>query len=149
MLKLIYVRFFSIKAPYFRQPINLKRLIYLIQMIDTEKKILASGIEMKYLSEEHIFRKGQKAEFVFFLKEGSLLFDWPSEKTKSRIINLPCFIGIEEAMDGKNYSYSVKTLVECKFLVFERKYFLMLMNEFEIARIYFMKKIEDFNTLSS
>ena len=149
MLKLMYVRFFSIKAPYFRQPINLKRLIYLIQMIDTEKKILASGIEMKYLSEEHIFRKGQKAEFVFFLKEGSLLFDWPSEKTKSRIINLPCFIGIEEAMDGKNYSYSVKTLVECKFLVFERKYFLMLMNEFEIARIYFMKKIEDFNTLSS
>ena len=149
MLKLMYVRFFSIKALYFRQPINLKRLIYLIQMIDTEKKILASGIEMKYLSEEHIFRKGQKAEFVFFLKEGSLLFDWPSEKTKSRIINLPCFIGIEEAMDGKNYSYSVKTLVECKFLVFERKYFLMLMNEFEIARIYFMKKIEDFNTLSS
>ena len=129
--------------------IHLKRLIYLIQMIDTEKKILASGIEMKYLSEEHIFRKGQKAEFVFFLKEGSLLFDWPSEKTKSRIINLPCFIGIEEAMDGKNYSYSVKTLVECKFLVFERKYFLMLMNEFEIARVYFMKKIEDFNTLSS
>jgi CRP-like cAMP-binding protein len=117
--------------------------------IDTEKKILASGIEMKYLSEEHIFRKGKKAEFVFFLKEGSLLFDWPSEKTKSKIINLPCFIGIEEAMDGKNYSYSVKTLVECKFLVFERKYFLMLMNEFEIARIYFMKKIEDFNILSS
>ena len=149
MLKLIYVRFFSIKAPYFRQLINLRRLIYLIQMIDTEKKILASGIEMKYLSEEHIFRKGQKAEFIFFLKEGSLLFDWPSEKTKSRIINLPCFIGIEEAMDGKNYSYSVKTLVDCKFLVFERKYFLMLMNEFEIARVYFMKKIEDFNILSS
>lgn len=149
MLKLMYVRFLSIKAPYFRQSINLKRLIYLIQMIDTEKKILASGIEMKYLSEEHIFRKGQKAEFVFFLKEGSLLFDWPSEKTKSRIINLPCFIGIEEAMDGKNYSYSVKTLVECKFLVFERKYFLMLMNEFEAATPYFLQKIEDFNILSS
>lgn len=149
MLKLMYVRFFSIKAPYFRQPINLKRLIYLIQMIDTEKKILASGIEMKYLSEEHIFRKGQKAEFIFFLKEGSLLFDWPSEKTKSRIINLPCFIGIEEAMDGKNYSYSVKTLVECKFLVFERKYFLMLMNEFEAATPYSLQKIEDFNILSS
>ena len=149
MLKLMYVRFFSIKAPYFRQPINLKRLIYLIQMIDTEKKILASGIEMKYLSEEHIFRKGQKAEFVFFLKEGSLLFDWPLDETRSKVINLPCFIGIEEAMDGKNYSYSVKTLVECKFLVFERKYFLMLMNEFEAATPYFLQKIEDFNILSS
>lgn len=153
MLKLIYVRFFSIKAPYFRQLINLRRLIYLIQMadtfIDTEKKILASGIEMKYLSEEHIFRKGQKAEFVFFLKEGSLLFDWPSDKTKSRIINLPCFVGIEEAMDGKSYSCSMKTLVDCKFLVFERKYFLMLMNEFEAATPYFLQKIKDFNILSS
>jgi CRP-like cAMP-binding protein len=116
---------------------------------DTEKKILASGIEMKYLSEEYIFRKGQKAEFVFYFKEGSLLMDWPLEKTKSRIINLPFFIGIEEAMEGKNYSCSMKTLVDCKFLVFERKYFLMLMNEFEAATPYFLQKKEDFNILSS
>ena len=116
---------------------------------DTEKKILASGIEMKYLSEEYIFRKGQKAEFVFYFKEGSLLMDWPLEKTKSRIINLPCFIGIEEAMEGKNYSCSMETLVDCKFLVFERKYFLMLMNEFEAATPYFLQKKEDFNILSS
>jgi len=34
--------------------------------IETEKKILASGIEMRYLSDEHIFRKGQKAEYIFF-----------------------------------------------------------------------------------
>ena len=58
------------KAPYFRQLINLKRWIDSIQMRYIENKILASGIEMKYLSEEYIFRKGQKAEFVFFLKEG-------------------------------------------------------------------------------
>ena len=149
----MYVRFLSIKAPYFRQLINLRRLIYLIQMADTftetEKKILASGIEMKYLSEEHIFRKGQKAEFVFFLKEGSLLIDWVLDKKKSRIINIPCFIGIEEAIDGKKYSYSIQTLIDCKFLVFERNYFLMLMNEFEVAMPYFLQKIEDFNILSS
>jgi CRP-like cAMP-binding protein len=114
-----------------------------------ENKILASGIEMKYLSEEYIFRKGQKAEFVFFLKEGSLLFDWPLDETRSKVINLPCFIGIEEAMDGKNYVCSMKTLVDCKFLVFERKYFLMLMNEFEAATPYFLQKKEDFNILSS
>ena len=111
------------KAPYFRQLINLKRWIDSIQMRYIENKILASGIEMKYLSEEYIFRKGQKAEFVFFLKEGSLLFDWPLDETRSKVINLPCFIGIEEAMDGKNYSCSMKTMVDCKFLVFERKYF--------------------------
>jgi hypothetical protein len=43
----------------------------------------------------------------------------------------------------------MKTLVDCKFLVFERKYFLMLMNEFEAATPYFLQKIEDFNILSS
>jgi CRP-like cAMP-binding protein len=137
------------KAPYFRQLINLKRWIDSIQMRYIENKILASGIEMKYLSEEYIFRKGQKAEFVFFLKEGSLLFDWPLDETRSKVINLPCFIGIEEAMDGKNYSCSMKTMVDCKFLVFERKYFLMLMNEFEAATPYFLQKKEDFNILSS
>jgi CRP-like cAMP-binding protein len=110
---------------------------------------LASGIEMKYLSEEHIFRKGQKAEFVFFLKEGSLLIDWSLEKTKSKVINLPCFIGIEEAMDGKNYSYSTQTLGNCRFLVFEKKFFLMLMNEFDAAMPYFLQKKEDFNILST
>ena len=137
------------KASYFRQLINLKRWIDSIQMRYIENKILASGIEMKYLSEEYIFRKGQKAEFVFFLKEGSLLFDWPLDETRSKVINLPCFIGIEEAMEGKNYSCSMKTLVDCKFLVFERKYFLMLMNEFEAATPYFLQKKEDFNILSS
>lgn len=137
------------KAPYFRQLINLKRWIDSIQMRYIENKILASGIEMKYLSEEYIFRKGQKAEFVFFLKEGSLLFDWPLDETRSKVINLPCFIGIEEALDGKNYSCSMKTMVDCKFLVFERKYFLMLMNEFEAATPYFLQKKEDFNILSS
>lgn len=149
----MYVRFYSMKAPYFRPRINLKWLIDYIQMADTiidlEKKILASGIEMKYLSKEHIFRKGQKAEFVFFLKEGSLLIDWSLEKTKSKVINLPCFIGIEEAMDGKNYSYSTQTLGNCRFLVFEKKFFLMLMNEFDAAMPYFLQKKEDFNILST
>jgi CRP-like cAMP-binding protein len=138
---------------YFRQRIGLKGLIDLIPMadtfIETEKKILASGIEMKYLSDEYIFRKGQKAEYVFFLKEGSLLIDWPSDKLKSRTIHLPCFIGIEEAMEGKNYSCSTQTVVDCKFLVFEREYFLMLMNEFEAATPYFLQKKEDFKILSS
>ena len=30
--------------------------------------------------------------------------------------------------------------VDCKFLVFERVYFLMLMNEFEAATAYFLQK---------
>jgi CRP-like cAMP-binding protein len=117
--------------------------------IETEKKILASGIEMRYLSDEHIFRKGQKAEYIFFLKEGSLSIHWPTDKSKSRVIDIPCFIGIEEAMEGKSYTCSMRTLVDCKFLVFERVYFLMLMNEFEAATAYFLQKKKDFNILSS
>ena len=34
---------------------------------DTERKVLASGIELRYLPDEYLFRQGQKAEFVFYL----------------------------------------------------------------------------------
>jgi len=48
--------------------------------LETEKKVLASGIELKYLPDEYLFRKGQKAEFVFYLQNGGLLLEWPNEK---------------------------------------------------------------------
>jgi len=78
-----------------------------------------------------------------------LSIHWPTDKSKSRVIDIPCFIGIEEAMEGKSYTCSMRTLVDCKFLVFERVYFLMLMNEFEAATAYFLQKKKDFNILSS
>ena len=49
----------------------------------------------------------------------------------------------------RNAVFFVKDVVDCKFLVFEREYFLMLMNEFEAATPYFLQKKEDFKILSS
>ena len=112
--------------------------------LETEKKVLASGIELKYLPDEYLFRKGQKAEFVFFVQSGALLFEWPNEK---KIINLgqaPFFIGIDEVLSGSKYSCHAQTTEFSEFLVFERAYFLMLLNEFENALPYFLQKEAEF-----
>jgi hypothetical protein len=35
-------------------------------MRETERKILASGIELSFKEGEYLYRKGQDAEFVFY-----------------------------------------------------------------------------------
>jgi hypothetical protein len=38
--------------------------------------VLASGIELKYLPDGYLLRKkGQKAEFVFYVQSGGILFE--------------------------------------------------------------------------
>ncbi|MFM6914380.1 MAG: hypothetical protein ACKOUQ_05710, partial [Aquirufa sp.] len=71
---------------------------------DTERKVLASGIELRYLPDEYLFRLGQKAEFVFYLQEGSLVLEGPAG-----FVTIDCpgvFIGIEEAIEEKKHVYS-------------------------------------------
>jgi CRP-like cAMP-binding protein len=84
--------------------------------LETEKKVLASGIVLKYLPDEYLFRKGQKAEFVFYVQSGGLLFEWPNEKKIITITQVPFFIGIDE----------------------------MLLNEFDDALPYFLQKEAEF-----
>lgn len=108
---------------------------------DTERKVLASGIELRYLPEEYLFRLGQKAEFVFYLQEGSLILEGLAGNTT--IDRKGLFIGIEEAIDEKKHVYSAMTTSNAQFLVFERKYFQFLIDEFDLALPYFeLKKAE-------
>jgi CRP-like cAMP-binding protein len=112
--------------------------------LETEKKVLASGIELKYLPDEYLFRKGQKAEFVFYVQSGGLLFEWPNEKKIITITQVPFFIGIDEVLSGTKYTCHAQTTEFSEFLVFERAYFLMLLNEFEDALPYFLQKEAEF-----
>lgn len=107
------------------------------QLLETEKKILASGIEINYLANEFLFRQGQKAEFVFYLQGGSVLLEWPQENKCLVLNNKSIFIGIDEAIHGSKYFCTAVTTDESKFLVFDRAYFIQLMNEFEHANDYF------------
>jgi CRP-like cAMP-binding protein len=75
---------------------------------DTERKVLASGIELRYLPDEYLFRQGQKAEFVFYLQEGSLLLE--SKVGFVTIDKKGVFIGIEEAIESKKHIYSAIVL---------------------------------------
>jgi hypothetical protein len=110
---------------------------------DTERKVLASGIELRYLPDEYLFRQGQKAEFVFYLQEGSLLLE--SKVGFVTIDKKGVFIGIEEAIESKKHIYSAMTSSYAQFLVFERKYFQQLIDEFDLALAYFEFKKAEYN----
>jgi CRP-like cAMP-binding protein len=113
--------------------------------LDTERKVLASGIELRYLPDEYLFRQGQKAEFVFYLQEGSLLLESPLGFVT--IDKKGVFVGIEEAIESKKHIYSAMTSSYAQFLVFERKYFQLLIDEFDLALPYFELKKAEFNEL--
>ena len=115
--------------------------------LETEKKILASGIELTYLADEYLFRKGQKVEYVFYLLNGSLEIEWPNENKILTIRSSNYFIGIEEALSGEKYSCHAHTVELSKFLVFERAYFVLLFHEFEQAPSYFLQKQKEFTDL--
>ena len=112
---------------------------------DTERKVLASGIELRYLPDEYLFRQGQKAEFVFYLQEGSLVLEGPAGFVA--IERKGVFIGIEEAIDERKHLYSAMTSSYSQFLVFERKYFQLLIDEFDLALPYFELKKAELNEL--
>jgi len=106
------------------------------QLIDTERKILASGILINYLPAEFLFRQGQKAEFVFYLKHGSLEMQWPEKDKELQINQQNVFIGLDEAFSRGRYTCTAMTTELSEFLVFEREYFLQLTQEFEHAVSY-------------
>ena len=88
------------------------------ELLETSKKVLASGIEINYLGDEFLFRQGQKAEFVFYLQEGSLLLESPTSFVT--IDRKGVFIGIEEAIEEKKHVYTAMTSSYAQFLVFEK-----------------------------
>ena len=57
------------------------------------------------------------------------------------------FIGIEEAIEEKKHVYTAMTSSYAQFLVFERKYFQLLIDEFDLALPYFECKKAEFNEL--
>jgi CRP-like cAMP-binding protein len=113
-------------------------------LIDTERKILASGILINYLPSEFLFRHGQKAEFVFYLKRGSFEMQWPEKDKKILISQRNVFIGLDEAFIQGRYICTAMTTELSEFLVFERAYFMELINEFEYAVPYLESMQEEF-----
>jgi CRP-like cAMP-binding protein len=114
------------------------------QLIDTERKILGSGILINYLPEEFLFRQGQKAEFVFYVKQGSLVMQWPEKDKKLNIRQRNVFIGLDEAFINGRYACTAMTTELSEFLVFERAYFMQLIHEFEYAIPYLESMQEAF-----
>lgn len=113
-------------------------------LIDTERKILGSGILINYLPREFLFRQGQKAEFVFYLNRGSMEMQWLEKDKKIQISQRNVFIGLDEAFSQGRYVCTAMTTGLSEFLVFERAYFMELINEFEYAIPYLESMQEAF-----
>jgi CRP-like cAMP-binding protein len=114
------------------------------KLIDTERKILASGISINYLPAEFLFRQGQKVEFIFYLKQGSLEIQWQEKGKELQISQQNVFIGLDEAFSRGRYTCTAMTTELSELLVFERDYFLQLTHEFEYAIPYLESMKEAF-----
>ncbi len=112
-------------------------------MLETERKILASGIELHFKGGEYLYRKGQEAEFVFYLKDGK--FELADERHKPIILDgFRYFLGLEEILSDKQHRYSVKALSNAQVLVFEKSLLHTLLYEYDLAQRYFMLKMCDY-----
>ncbi|MHA8066385.1 cyclic nucleotide-binding domain-containing protein [Aquirufa sp. ROCK2-A2] len=112
-------------------------------ILEISRKILASGIEINYLQGEFLFRKGQKAEFVFYLLEGSILMDAVDNQT-GILQDKPVFLGLQEALESSKHIYNAQTKEPCKFLVFDKKFFTMLLQEFDTSQLFVNHQIKEF-----
>jgi CRP-like cAMP-binding protein len=109
---------------------------------ETEKKLLASGILINYLPGEYLFRHGQKAEYVFYVMKGKICLETPDDK-ELVMEDQSIFLGLNELLKQKNHSFSTHTITDSKFLVFDKNYFLSLIQEFGIENSYFDNKLKE------
>lgn len=114
------------------------------QNTETEKILLASGIEISYLPGEYLFRAGQKAEFVFYVLSGSICLETTDDK-EYVLEDKSLFLGIDELLRQKKHSFSTHTISNSKFLVYEKNYFLSLIQEFGIMNEFFDQKLLELN----
>lgn len=111
---------------------------------DTEDKLLASGIEISYLPDEYLFRFGQKADFVFYVLKGKICLETPDNKGYI-LEDQPMFLGIEELVNQKKHTFSTHTIDSSKFLVYEKNYFLSLIQEFDLEKDFIKEKLNELN----
>jgi CRP-like cAMP-binding protein len=112
---------------------------------DISSKILTSGIDIYYQPEEFLFRKGQKAEFIFYLMDGLVIIN----DFDNRIFisgEKPLFLGLQEALESIKYIFSVQTVEPSQFIVFDKLFFSMLLKEFDPDHFFVKQQIKEFNS---
>lgn len=111
-------------------------------LLDTEKLLLARGTELYAHKGEYLYRKEQLAEFVFYLKDGSVEI-LPENGKENHRLQSRCFLGLHEALLNVEHQASVKVNDESILLVFDKQEIEHFMDEHRMARRYFMIKLCD------
>ncbi|MFT4032115.1 MAG: cyclic nucleotide-binding domain-containing protein [Siphonobacter sp.] len=114
-----------------------------IMLLNTEKSFLAQGTEWYAHKGEYLFRKWQPAEYVFYLKDGSVDILDDETQTLQHVQGCRCFLGLHEALLDAHHQASVKVRDESILLVFEKQQIDEFLQKNELARRYFMLKICD------
>lgn len=112
---------------------------------DISSKILTSGIDIYYQPEEFLFRKGQKAEFIFYLMDGLVIIN----DFDNRIFisgEKPLFLGLQEALESIKYIFSVQTVEPSQFIVFDKLFFSMLLKEFDPDHFFVKQQVKEFDS---
>ncbi|MDQ1086324.1 MULTISPECIES: cyclic nucleotide-binding domain-containing protein [unclassified Siphonobacter] len=112
-------------------------------LLDTEKILLARGTELYAHKGEYLYRKQQLAEFVFYLKDGSVDILDEEAQTGHRLQGCRCFLGLHEALLNESHQSSVKVNDESILLVFDKQQIEHFIEEHDMARRYFMIKMCD------
>jgi len=111
-------------------------------MLDTERTILSNGTELNVARGEYLFRRRQEADYVFYVKGGTLELtgdDRPPHVLHRR----GCFLGLEEVLLDHCHRYDARALDYSVVLVFDKLLINALLNGNAGVHRYFLYKMCD------
>ena len=111
--------------------------------LKTEKKILSSGINLEYGPNKFLFREGQDLNHIFYLVDGEVEL---SSKDSNLIIKPKnkLFFGINDLENHAKHSFNLQTKSYSQFLIYEKSFFISLLEEYDDAKDYYYLKLQDF-----
>jgi CRP-like cAMP-binding protein len=111
-------------------------------MLNTERSILSAGTELNVARGEYLFRRQQEADYVFFLKEGTLELSDESHPPKV-IDRRSCFFGLEEMLLDRPHPYNARVLDRAVVLAFDKPQIQRLLAQDPKTHRYFLHKLVD------
>lgn len=109
-------------------------------MLSTERTILSAGTELNVARGEYLFRRQQEADYVFFLKEGTL--ELTDDAHPPRVIDRrSCFFGLEEMLLDRPHPYDARVLERAVVLAYDKTQIQHLLARDPKAHRYFLHKL--------
>ncbi|MBC7891548.1 MAG: cyclic nucleotide-binding domain-containing protein [Sphingobacteriaceae bacterium] len=111
-------------------------------MLDTEQTILSNGMELNVERGEYLFRRRQEADYVFYVKGGTL--ELTGDEQQPHVLDhRACFLGLEEVLLDHCHRYDARALDHSVVLVFDKLLINALLSGSARVHRYFLYKMCD------